>query len=1386
MKVIAPGDIEIELGTLEAAPSIGIIDYSRRVTDDFGVTTVVPRRFARRMSVRLALPFEDVDALQRALADLRATPAQWVADEDFAWLNFEGFYKDFSIDLAVPPISYCTLTVEGLAETEAGTDSGTDPAPNGGASTLLLVQPVAIATGMLVSHNVPETDYPEWSIATSYPLGGRVIKAATHRIYESAVAGNVADDPAGTSGRWIDIGPTNRWAMFDQALGTVTTRNDGIALTINPGAVDSVALLDVIGSTVRVQATGYDETVAVGPGPITFLDLPGTGGNITVTVSGSGAVSVGTLLVGTLVTLGVTGESPTAGIDDFSRKDVDEFGEVTVVPRAWAKRMSARALIRTDALDDVANRIASVRAVPSLWIADDGTDSLTLYGFFKDFSIEVGENVSTLSLTVEGLSEATPLADSFEGSSIIEKTIWKRSATAPATPTGGSFDFTTQITTPPSGWSATIPAGSDPAYSATAIAFKTGMGGSADFGPWSAPVLTIANGADGAPGSPGAPGSAGAPGASNFTLANQANLTIVTPNSVLKTSGGTDSNGKARTVQGYKSASISGKVTDYAQGVGLSTDPGASNWFEGVEYGVGAFGDGHCWVVHNGSLDVDLGPFTEYGDTLTVSSDGATVRYFRNGALLHSEAVGAPDQTLYGTVMVYTAGGALTDISFSSGGGALLYTWYAYADAPDGTFNFTTGNPGSRVYQGIATGKTTATESTNPGDYAWSQYVGPPNFGLAAFDTNTVVAGTKLIKVAGGDTWNGSVHSTESYKDGASVSFVVDHSAAAFMVGLNTDPTTDASYLSIDYAIYLSGGSVEVYESGEGLGSFGSYSVGDIFAITYNGKEVAYSVRSASGAGFSIFRTVPAPAGLNLFFDSSMLNQGTIHGRILSFTAAGTAGEDGAPGAPGTAGAPGAPGAPGVTYYTWYAYADAPDGSFNFTTGSPGTRVYQGVATGKTTATESTDPADYVWSPYIGPPNFGLTALNSNAIVAANKLIKVAGGSSWNASIHSTESYKGGATVSFVVDTGPHSFMVGLNTDPTTDASYLSIDFAIYIAGTTLQVYESGGLSHSLFGFVALNDRFAVTYNGKNVTYSKNGVIFYTSAVVVPADLTLFLDTSLLTSGVQLGKILAFTAVGPAGVDGTPGSPGAPGAPGAPGTDALDLAAAPASLVIPTSAIGVVTAGALPKTVQMTARLGATDVTGGTSWPAAVVDSCVVTNLGAGAYRVDDITSDTAAFEVTATYSGRSTKRKVTLAKAKAGSDAQQARAISIGTPTGLWATAAGSALSLNLFPGTTITLSLSAGYTATSVGSTRVMARLMYRNVTDGGAWTQAGADIVGSYASSTGGEEPVMTPGSCGGSRTVTAPGSPKAYEFRVDWIADGAASLAMTGTAFQVSIT
>ncbi len=464
MKVVTASGA-IELGTVETAPTIGVIDYSRRVTDEFGVTTVVQRGFARRMTVRLAVPFDDVDTIQRQLAELRATSATWIADDRFGSLTVRGFYKEFEVDHATAPLSYCTLTVEGMTGEEAFTDDGSDPAPAGQPSSLQLLQPIAITDALLTSSSVPEDDAIEWTTAGGYALGQRVIRRSTHRVWESLLERNVGHDPATTTGAWLDVGPTNRWAMFDQALGSVTTDEAPIVVTLRPGpAASGLAILDCNAATVRVQATGYDRTVAPtgGSGAALFLDLSlAAGASITVTLTpfgkaatrvvwddgfawddsvtwqdtvagtataeppswadaeavsdttewqdsrgGDGTVFVGTLLLGILRPLGITEGSATSGITDYSRRETDEFGETMIVPRAWAKRMAGKALIRTDAVDQVVGRIAAVRAVPSLWLGDAGVDSLIVYGFFKDFSVEVGETLSKLTLSIEGFSEA--------------------------------------------------------------------------------------------------------------------------------------------------------------------------------------------------------------------------------------------------------------------------------------------------------------------------------------------------------------------------------------------------------------------------------------------------------------------------------------------------------------------------------------------------------------------------------------------------------------------------------------------------------------------------------------------------------------------------------------------------------------------------------------------------------------------------------------------------------------------------------------------------------------------------------------------------------------------------------------------------------------------
>ena len=69
----------------------------------------------------------------------------------------------------------------------------------------------------------------------------------------------------------------------------------------------------------------------------------------------------------------------------------------------------------------------------------------------------------------------------------------------------------------------------------------------------------------------------------------------------------------------------------------------------------------------------------------------------------------------------------------------------------------------------------------------------------------------------------------------------------------------------------------------------------------------------------------------------------------------------------GDQGVPGTPGANGVTTYTWFAYANNSTGTSGFTTGSWTNQTYLGIATNKTTDTESQNPADYFWSKIEGP-----------------------------------------------------------------------------------------------------------------------------------------------------------------------------------------------------------------------------------------------------------------------------------------------------------------------------------------------------------------------------------------------------------------------------------
>jgi hypothetical protein len=70
---------QYELGDPEyGSAGVGIVDYSRKETDEFGVTTFVERSFSKRMQIRLMLDTVQIARVQQVLARVRAKPSVWV------------------------------------------------------------------------------------------------------------------------------------------------------------------------------------------------------------------------------------------------------------------------------------------------------------------------------------------------------------------------------------------------------------------------------------------------------------------------------------------------------------------------------------------------------------------------------------------------------------------------------------------------------------------------------------------------------------------------------------------------------------------------------------------------------------------------------------------------------------------------------------------------------------------------------------------------------------------------------------------------------------------------------------------------------------------------------------------------------------------------------------------------------------------------------------------------------------------------------------------------------------------------------------------------------------------------------------------------------------
>ena len=286
--------------------------------------------------------------------------------------------------------------------------------------SLSVLAPITITDAMLTSSSAPENDYPAHNPATTYALGGRCISTITHRIYESGAAGNLNHDPTdilnriGTPPWWIDVAPTNKWAMFDGENNSQTSIATPLTVVLHPGLFFSALYANGLeGETITVTvkdapagATVYSYTASlensappdywewcwdpfIQQTDIILSDIPPyANAEITVTFSSaSGTVRCGTLLLGGLKLLGETNFGAAAKPKTYSYIAIDDYGKTVIRRRPSAKDLSLTADVAIERASYVLDTITALLDVPTVVI---GTD-LANYTGLRTFGLVTGE-----------------------------------------------------------------------------------------------------------------------------------------------------------------------------------------------------------------------------------------------------------------------------------------------------------------------------------------------------------------------------------------------------------------------------------------------------------------------------------------------------------------------------------------------------------------------------------------------------------------------------------------------------------------------------------------------------------------------------------------------------------------------------------------------------------------------------------------------------------------------------------------------------------------------------------------------------------------------------------------------------------------------------------
>lgn len=293
-----------------------------------------------------------------------------------------------------------------------------------------IIVPLTINPTTQVTSNLTEVN-PTWSSGTTYSIGNRVVR--NDRVYESLINSNLNFPPETNPTMWLNIGPSNKTAAFDTSNSTQSTGTTSIEITMTPvSIINSIAVINITsGNTLAVEVRDsssnvvYTNTITLDGSvvadwydyffaefdkltDIVLTDLPPyQNSTVKITLTGSGTVGIGSIIIGSAYELGSTQYGISFGIRDYSVKEEDDFGNTIFVVRNYAKRVEPTVFIENGQLRKIDRLLTDIRAKPTVFIPTEieTYQPLITFGYLKDWNIEIPyPNHSLLRLDIQGLT----------------------------------------------------------------------------------------------------------------------------------------------------------------------------------------------------------------------------------------------------------------------------------------------------------------------------------------------------------------------------------------------------------------------------------------------------------------------------------------------------------------------------------------------------------------------------------------------------------------------------------------------------------------------------------------------------------------------------------------------------------------------------------------------------------------------------------------------------------------------------------------------------------------------------------------------------------------------------------------------------------------------